>query len=279
MKFPNPFKRSQRPKPPKPVGSWALTKLAFKDLKKDFKRYAAIVSIVTVPLALVALSSALSTNETVNTFANLAIVLMNVVLMWAIVHKDKVGHVPKALTAYYEGSAAFVRAMVVYTLLLFLLTPLAIAAAAYVVTLVSSQYGLTTLPEEVLIGVLCFLFGSISLWWLGRFVLATVGVVADSLRPITALRYARRLTLGRFWRVMSRIGGLIIAATVMNLPITLLTALLTAVNLGALGVLLFKILTGIVILPFTNLYLYRLYRNLESTADVLPFPHEKQAGK
>lgn len=269
--------RPTKPKPAPPIPARRLARVAWASLRSGFKPYALIVAVVVIPQNIISLSSSLSGNGTVSLLMNLAILLMNVVLIWAIVEREKTGHIPGPLTTYYDGSITFVRAIVVYAMMLVLLIPLAIGSGVYVTLLLGSQYGVTTRAEEVLIGLVCLLIASISLWLLVRYLLATIAVVADNLRPLAAMRFARQLTLGRFWRVAARLAMLIVFLALISAPISALAALFSALKLATLGTIIFKIVTSMVALPFAYIYLLELYRGLEATAAVAPNPADVAA--
>lgn len=269
--------KPKRLKPAKPITARKLAKAAWRELKTGFKRYALIIGVVAVPQNLISLSASLAGNSTVTIVVNLAILTMNVVLIWAMVEREKTGVIPGPLTAYYDGSITLVRSVVVYAILLVMLIPLAIASSVYVLLLMGAEYGITTAAEEVLIGSICLLISLISFWLLARYLLAVIGVIADNLRPIAAVRFARQLTLGRFWRVVGRLAMLVLMLAVISIPISGVTALLTALKLPTLGAIVFKLVTSMVALPFAYAYLLALYRDLSASALVAPNPHDVAA--
>lgn len=266
-------KKMKRPRPPKPKSSWLMAKAAFRQWRANWAKYGLIAVAVSVPLNLLEINSAVNSEPHVSALALVALSMMNIALIWAIGRHAETGKVPTVAQAYYDGSVALVRSAFVGLMLVLTLIPVAIAAAVYVIVALSVEYGFSTAIEEVVIGLICLLVASISGWLIVRFGLAMIAVVVDGLRPIAAMRYARLLTLGRFWRTAARFAGLILFLFVLSIPLSAVAALLAVLKLNMVATIFYGIASSIVILPMTNLYLYDLYRNLEAT---LPEPNEPE---
>jgi hypothetical protein len=251
-----------RPRPPKPAGAWKLFRAAMAELRRHWKPYVLVMAIVAVPLDLVLLIPGVSTDPSAQAITNFAVITMNIALIWAIVQQERTGKAPRPSVAYYSGSEALIRTVLTMAALVLMLIPAAFAAVIYILGAVTAQ-AVGTLPEEILILFVSVLIAMISVWWLVRFGLAPIIAVAEGLTPIHALRYSRRLTLGRFWRVFSRYAALIFFIFLSALPIALITAGISAIHLAPIATLFFELVTTFTALPLLNIYLLRLYRNLD----------------
>ncbi len=240
-----------------------LSKDARAELKSGWKRYALILACVAVPSDLLGMTGTAGPFTTIGAFLLVASLVMNVAIVWAVVQKERTGVIPRPSEAYYDGSVAFVRFVLVMLALLVLAIPATIGLVFYAMAQSAFQTTGASIGEEFLIGFVCFLPGLLSAWWFARFGLAITAVVASDLRPMAALRYARRLTLGRFWIVVRRYLGLFATLLLLAIPVALITALLGFLKLTPLAVLFFQLCTTFIALPLTNIYLLNLYRALE----------------
>ncbi|HVQ44618.1 MAG TPA: hypothetical protein VMT30_06675 [Candidatus Saccharimonadia bacterium] len=257
-------RRAARSKPAKSTGAWKLWVAAVADMRTQWKRYLAILAVVTVPLNLFNLFPGLATDSTFNLATQIAAVIMNVALIWAIVEFERTGVTPGIGAAYYDGSVAIVRFLMSALLLVLMLVPAAFAATLYIIGFLAvSDAG--TIAEQLILASICLLIAAVSGWWMVRFGLAPTIAVAEGARPLAALRRSRRLTLGRFWRVFSRYAALVFFIAVTAVPIALVTAGLSYLKLGPIPTIFFGLATTFTALPLLNLYLLKLYRSLEST--------------
>ena len=188
--------RAKRPRPPKPLAAWKLFRAALGDFRRGWKRYGLILAVVAVPLDLLMLLPGVAADPNFQAYSQLAFIIMNVALVWAMVEHERTGHIPRPAAAYYSGSAAIVRFLLTTILLVLLLIPAALGTAFYVVGAAAVD-AVGTLAEQLLITFVCLLIALPSVLLLVRFGLAPIISVANGLRPIHALRYSRSLTLGR----------------------------------------------------------------------------------
>lgn len=182
------------------------------------------------------LASGLPNDPIFQAYSLIFLVIMNVALLWAISTHERTGQVPGLAAAYYDGPIAIVRFLLTMLALVLMLIPVTFATVLYILgSAVVDASG--TLPEQMLIPFACLLISMISGWLIVRFGLAAVIVVAGLTRPLHALRYARTLTLGRFWRVFARMAALVLFVATTALPIAAVTALLSALHLAPLATL------------------------------------------
>ncbi len=246
------------------VSPLSLAKGALKDYRQGWKRLIWIVAIVAVPVQLIIASytSAGTADFDSNAYRYAAILAMNVALLWAIVLFNRDGQVPKAADAYYGGSALLIRFFIIIMLLSLMLIPLFIGLALYSAGASALNTPGTT-PEVLIIVFVSLLIALPSLYMLIRYALAFVVSADADLYPVAALRAARSLTIGRFWRVTARYVALIGFMILIAIPAALVDFLLVRAGQPVLGQFIFGLFTTLIFLPLFNLYLLRLYRDLQ----------------
>jgi hypothetical protein len=254
----------------KPVGkimsSWKLLRAAFRDYRSGFSRYFKIIALVAIPINLVALLPASpdgTSSDPLGAFTPFAAIIMNVALIWALIRRDQTGELPTVAQAYYDGSAALVRYLLVSSVLVIMLLPAAFGATFYGIGVLGVAAGTSSLAEQLLIGFVALLLAVPSGYLLVRNGLAPFAVVRENFRPLAALRLSRALTAGRFWPVAGRMVMMIIFIALVSLPATALTLLLSLIHWQTFAGFFFEVATTLIALPLANLYLYKLYRDLE----------------
>lgn len=240
---------------------WQLFRGSLRDYRANPWRYIMLVGVVTVPSALITMSPTLAADASVASAIGLAQLFMTVALFWAVVHFR--GKPMKLRQAYYDGSAAVMRFIVVTMVLALILVPAAVGVSIF--ALGQSPGSSNGVVEQLLLGFITLLLSSPTFYWLVRFGMSIYRVVASDAWPIAALSYSRELTIGRFWPVTGRILLLlvwmlllIIVPTVVLIGLAILTKLVIFIGL-------FNIVVNITLLPVVYLYLYRLYQALEES--------------
>lgn len=265
MKLPTLPKRRPKlnsPKPPKTVSSYHIAKGAVSDLQRGWKGYFWILVIIGLPYSLIALSQSLSQNAALNAYGYVALLIMNAAVLWAALHQERTGEVPRPSHAYYEGSAAMVRLLVISVLLVLMLIPFIVGMVLYIIG-ATSLVDAGTPAELLLVVSMAVLISLPSFIFMTRFGLAMVVAADTGLRPVAALRHARRLTLGRFWRMVARYGALVLFMVIVTLPMVGLYVGIIQLHHTSLATLLFGLLLTFITLPLFNLYLLRFYRSLQ----------------
>lgn len=245
---------------------WQLFRAAVRDFRADFWRYLRLIAIVAVPINIIGLIPAgdgTGAADPLAAFTPFAAIIMNVALIWAIVRRAETGTFPTLAQAYYDGSATLVRYLLVSAVVVIMLLPAAFAATFYGIGILGGAAAGATVPEEVLIGLVCLLLALPSFYLLVRHGLAPFATVREGYRPIAALRLSRSLTAGRFWPTAGRLVMMAVFIGVISLPITAVTVALLLVGYNGLAAVIFEIITTLIALPLTNLYLFHLYRELE----------------
>ncbi len=251
---------SPKKKPSKPLTAWQLARMSLTELKSDWKRYALILAVIAIPNELISLSDGAGP---LAACLLMAIIIMNVALIWAVVQREQTGVIPRPSSAYYDGSVMVVRSIVVILVLAAMAIPAAVGATFFKMSQTALSDTIPSSGEQVLIIVGCLLFAIPTIWLLNRFFLSLIAVVASDLRPLAALKYARRLTLGHFWQLINRYLGLLLLIIIVNIPVTIIAVLLFILRLAALGTIFFGLTTTFIAFPLTTIYLLHLYRDLE----------------
>jgi hypothetical protein len=259
--------RSSRPKLPKMGSPLRLIEGSFRDFRLGWKRYVLIAGIVTVPGNLLALNPSLAQNPLFTATTSFAAFIMNVALLWAITRREETGVLPTVAESYYDGQVGLIRYLLTNVALVAMLITFALGFVLYAAGQImpGASSGVFS-PELVLLALVWLVLSIPSFFFLVRFGLSPFAAVADGFRPVAALRVSWRITKRRFWATAGRFALLGLVLLLISIPITLLTALMSLLHAGVLATAFFEIATTLVVLPFTDLYLVRLYRQLEAAA-------------
>lgn len=258
--------RKRKPKGAKFASSWALMKQVWSDLRADWRPYLWILVVVTIPVDLASVIPSMAGDASVSAFASFAAIVMNVALIWAILRRQETGRVPGLASAYYDSSIALLRFLLITVVLVVILLPAGLGASLFSAAIVTSpDVSTTSVTELLLVGLAAMVLSIPTIWLLTRFALAPLLAIRDGLRPVAALRYSRRLTLGRFWRVLGRFLMLGLYIALLSIPATLVTVIFEFLKLSALATFLFEVITTLIALPVTNLYLVHLAESLDET--------------
>jgi hypothetical protein len=110
--------------------------------------------------------------------------------------------------------------------------------------------------------ILAVIFALPSLTMLTRAVFGLYTLVETDQGPIEAIRTSRNAVRGRALAVFGRLAGLVLCLVLMLIiPIVLLVVASTFWQ-SLLALTLLQIIIGLIALPLSNIYLYRLYREL-----------------
>lgn len=271
-------KKKKRLRKPKLTSVWKMLGRAIREYSKDWKGYAFILVFVALPTNILGAlysnptSSTQDANTIVSSYITLASVIMSVTLLYAVIQKQKTGTLPGPREAYYDGSAALVRFILVSLVLVLYLIPFFIGVLIYGIGLeVFSANGIYG-PEQIIFDALALIFFSPSIYLITRYGLSTVVAVADGLRPVASLRASKMLTAGRFWAVLGRLAGLLLLAFV----VAFVAFLLSYVNFANIPLVLFQLVATLVALPIGYIYLYNLYTELKSSIQPDTIPAKEQ---
>jgi hypothetical protein len=236
-----------------------LLKETFKSFRNHWGKLVLIALVIGAPTGLVTLFLGAADSE-LAPYLSLAAVLMNLALIWSIMQLDK-GERVTIKRAYYEGGTAVVRFFLVTITLALMLFPLMIGAIVFAAGVVGE--GVTvSVGEQVLLGVVWLLLSFPTMFWLTRYLLSLITVVAENHTPVQALRASKKLVKGRSWTVAGRLAALgLVSLLVLALPAILLSIVVgSEADVSRASLQLF---TTTIILPFSYLYLYKLYQALK----------------
>ncbi len=224
-----------------------------------------IVAIVAVPLAVLGLRAPASADPSVTPdpsgaiYGSFATMFMNLALLWTVMRLGE-GKKPGIRQAYYLGTAAAVRFILVALVLALSVVPLTVGAVIYISGVTGSTIT-TTLPEQLLLGLVWLLLAWPSAFFLTRLVFALFAVQTE-LTPTAALKSSWGLVKGKSWAVFGRLTALILLMVfVIGLAILVMTLAFPARQV-ALNNSLIQLCSTLVVLPLINFYLYRLYKSL-----------------
>lgn len=265
-------RKRSRPKLPRHLraplpGPWSMFVSSLKLFRDSWKRYLLTISVVALPLSLLSLFINPASDATISSYVNLAAIIMNVVLVWAIGQHLDTGRFPSVADTYYRGSELIVRFLLVLVAITGLMIPAIFGVILLGLSVLASSYLGTAWQEVALTGVAAFILSIPSIWWMTRFMLALVVTAQDDLSPIRSLKASRRATLGYFWAVMGRFAAGIIFLAVLSIPTSAITFGLWLLHWGSLAAVVFPYLSTLIALPITYLYFFELYRGLKAAQE------------
>jgi hypothetical protein len=247
-----------------------LLKQTWRDLKAHWRLYLSIPAVVAVPAGVIgAYLDSTTPSETFTVISVIAFMFMTLSLFYAVIQCKRDGADVHLRGAYYDGSAFFVKYLLISLALFVAALPLLIAldGMAYVNELIAAGQSNLSPPALALVAALALLVSLPSFWLLSRFVWALPIAIWESVWPMSALRRSRTLTLKRFWKTVARLAFGALIGIGLALVITALSILLAFVWLPGASAL-FSILSVVVVLPPAVIYCVNLYRVL--AGDELP---------
>lgn len=258
-------------------GSVKLWRRALSHYRRHWWQYAKIVAVTALPVGFFEMYMGSNQDTALAAYLSLASFVMTTALVWVMARQfegktirtppgTELPRVSSVATAYYTGSELFVRFMLVGLSLAAMIIPLAVGLGLLSLSLATTGYVSLASPEQLIITSVCLLIGLPTLYLLGGYALALVGVARDGGRPIETLKNARRLVRGHYWSVVARLVLLLIWLTVIFLPLGFLAGVLINFGYVAWAKLAFEYYSWFIILPLMYLYLFELYISLEEQA-------------
>jgi hypothetical protein len=239
---------------------WRLFRDSLGDFRLHLWRYLALVGVVVIPSNLIGLSASLASDPTVLLYENLGSLFMTAALIWAV-SREQSNDGMKLRQAYYDGSSMVLRFIVVLAMLAIMSLPAAIGLSLYSLGSTTTS-GAAALSVQLLLGALALVLSLPTLYWIIRYGLSIVRLAVTDEWPVAAIKSARLLTLGYFWQLAGRVAQLLVWIILLMLLPALLFIGLALVTHAVLFVVLFQLSFSLIILPFSALYVYRLYRVL-----------------
>ena len=179
---------------------------------------------------------------------------VSLVYVWAI-RKITAGESFKARDAFYQGLGPIIPVLMVLILISIQLIPF--AAASFVYTSARTSGLFATGAEDMGVFIVAALFALLSFYLMTSTVIALYVATLPGMRPLGALRAAKKLVQFQRLAVFKRIIGLPIV-----LGLVYLLVLFILVRFMPSKALFFAEVFQIIILPLVHIYLYKLYRAL-----------------
>jgi len=236
---------------------------AASDYRANWRVMGIIVLVVTVPVAILSNIGVSSTSDTTSAaylaFAQLA---MNAALIWAVIERRHNRPV-SVRQAYYTGSAALVRLVLVAVMLVGMSLLMVLGVVILGFGLAAPVAG-ESLPagEQVLLALLAILVSIPSIVLLVRAMWAIYIVVETPLGPLEAIRKSRMLTRGKVVVTLSRLVALAVFLLLMVVVPVVVLLVLANLTHSVVFTILLQIFISLLVLPLANFYLYGYYQGL-----------------
>jgi hypothetical protein len=213
---------------------------------------------VALPTGLITLL--VGEDSVVASYVSLATMFLNLALIWTVV-EVKAGRPVTIKSAYYFGTAGIVRFLLTALIIALQLIPFTLGAAIYT-NGVSGSTTSVTIPEKVLLGLVWLLLAWPSVYWVTRSIFSIYPIVEDLLPPVAALKASAARVKGRFFPVLGRLMVLLVVmVVVLAVPSFFLLGLEgVGRHWASFGL---QLVSTVLFLPFSSLYLYNLYRALK----------------
>lgn len=241
---------------------WKLFTGAIADYRAHWRLMLGILAIIVVPTSI--LSTYLinpATDTSLAAYIAFAQLIMNTALVYAVVALSE-GQKLTIRRAYYDGSAALVRLILVSVLFVLMLLPLVAGLFIIGAGVVAAQ-GTLALGEGILLILLAIGLALPSFILLARAFGAVFALFQDEKWPLAAVRFSRNLTKGKTAPVLGRLLAMgIFLAVVAVVPAAIFGGL-AALTHWSFFTLLLQIVITFLLLPLSNFYMYRLYKELQ----------------
>ena len=229
----------------------------------------AIVAVIEIPSYFFLPKPTNGSTSNLDAYGNFAAIFMNVALLYAAAIWNG-GASVRFKQAYYCSSAFIVRYLLASIVVVLGLIPALIGVILFVASTSLTAFVGPATGATAVVALIAIVLSLPSIWFITRFLLAPVAVVASDLTPIDALRRSRNLSLGRFWRVLSRLIMLLavtfLIGGALGLPSYLIT--LAAPAAGSFMSATFELAFVFIWLPYATVYLVTLYRDMETAEAV-----------
>jgi len=162
-------------------------------------------------------------SEVASTYQTFLVLYISLVAIWALRHLNE-RKAPKAKQAFYEGIAPFVQFLLVLAVIFLQLIPFYIGNFVFQ-TVLGSGLAVTT-PEKVIWGLLYGMLTLLSLYMISSSIFALYIVTLPGMRPMQALRSARKLVRYRRFTILKKVIFLplvlMVGAAIIFIPLIML---------------------------------------------------------
>jgi hypothetical protein len=237
----------------------------FRVAAKDYWRWRTslwkVMIVLALPLSILGSVGGLGQDPTFSAYSSFATLALNLALLWTILRLAR-GQKVSIREAYYDGTAPLLRFLLLAICLALMLLPFSIGALIYISGITGTTLTATT-PEKLLLGVVWAAFAVPSLYLISRYLLSIFTILEPGTGPLQALRAAGRLARRKTWRITVRIAALVVVALLILTVPTVAATASGASWLGIVALIIIQLLSTMVVLPISSMYLYRLYEDLQ----------------
>lgn len=197
-----------------------------------------------------------SKNDLASLYQTISVIICSLAIVWGLRQAHSKGkktlHVKDG---FYGGMYPLVPVLLVLLVVALQFLPLTIGASLYGVTIGSGLA--VTGVEQLLWATFVILLAVLSLYMISSSIFALYIATLPGMKPMQALRSARKLVLHRRWVVMRKLVWLVI---IILLALGFVVIPLIAFIPAIAGLVFFLVTIGI--LPLVHSYIYNLYRAL-----------------
>ncbi len=243
---------------------WPIAREALRDFAANWRAYTLIIGLVIVPINLLSISSAVSTNTAFGAYASIVTIFMSIAIISAVATLLGGGKLDTLRHQYYQASAAFIRFVLVGLALTAMLIPLALGLLVFAIV-AAPQVGNIQFLDVTVVGLVALLLAIPTAALLPRYIFSLYAVVVDNHEPMSALNYSRNLVRGRFWPVLGR-AGFIFLILVAGSVLAAIPATLVEIFFHNIVVFtaIYDTLASLVLMPILHSYMLRMYRALQT---------------
>ncbi|HSX48235.1 MAG TPA: hypothetical protein VLF41_01895 [Candidatus Nanoarchaeia archaeon] len=236
---------------------WGLLTGSLRDFWHERRSLMLVAVVVALPVGLISL---LSQDPGILAYGSLAAVVMNLALIWTVVRLGK-GQAVKLKEAYYEGTSALVRFLLVALVLVASLLPFVIGATVFS-SAVSDVTVQVSLAEKLLVGLLWLILSIPTVRWLTRYSFSLLLASQPGTTPIQALRLSKQRAQGHGWAIFGRLLGLTLFLVAVIFIPTIAIYILIPPVFSSFVLAVLQLVVTLTILPIFYVFLYRLYEGL-----------------
>lgn len=199
-------------------------------------------------------SSGSSVSPTAGVYQFILAVVVSLAVIWSL-RQVQAGREIRIRDGFYRGMTPLITFVLTLGMVMVQLLPLALGVTVYGIVMAN---GIAVGPGQQFSFLLLFLgLAMVSLYMLSSSLFAMYIVTLPDVSPMSALRSARQLIVGRRWSVMRKIiflpAALLVLSTLVMLPVVLVAT--------AIAGWIF-IVVNAALLVLAHVYMYNLYRAL-----------------
>jgi hypothetical protein len=224
------------------------------ELKETFTEELGQTSASIAVFSLLLGTAGRATTESGAAYQTIVVILVSLATVWSlrqVLAGERVG----IRDAFYKGMYPLVPFVLVLLFLCVLLLPAIIGG--FILSIVFGGGLAVSLAEMVLWAVVIFLLTLASLYLLSTYVFAIYIVTLPDVRPVAAIKTARKLAVYQRWAIIRKLLFLPFALVILGA-----VTMLPLIALAPAAVQAVFLLLSMIALIFTHTYAYSLYKEL-----------------